>query len=77
MIIAWLVLLPFTVPLYLLAALFVSLLSLFASLARPSFTFFARSSLALYDSISSGESGGRLLDGPERDEMPGVKEKTE
>jgi hypothetical protein len=73
MIIAWLLLLPFLVPLHLLAAFIESLLSLLASLARLSFTFFARSSSVLYDSISSGESGGRLLDGRGRNEMAGKR----
>jgi hypothetical protein len=58
MIIAWLLLLPFVAPIYLLAALTESLLSLLAALGRRSFTFFARSSSVFFCCSSGSGPGG-------------------
>ena len=58
MIIAWLIVLSFVAPLYVLAALIESLLSLLGALGRRSFTFFARSSsVSFWRSSGSGPAG--------------------
>jgi len=58
MIIAWLLVLPFVAPLYVLAALIESFLSLLVTLGRRSFTFFARSfSVFFWCSSGSGLGG--------------------